>query len=55
MNSKADELYVKLQEMYEFMKETGDTQDIEAAIFDYEDCTTDEDYENWLQQYSYFC
>ena len=48
------EVYQRLQSMYEFMQESGGTEDIENAIFDFENCVTDADYEQWLNTYSYF-
>jgi hypothetical protein len=36
------------------MQQTGGTEDVEKAIFDFEDCISEEDYENWLKQYDFF-
>ncbi|MBQ1833142.1 MAG: hypothetical protein II114_05130 [Treponema sp.] len=54
MDADVEELYKRLQVMYEHMQQTGLTEDVENAIFDYEDCVTDEDYAEWLKKYSYF-
>ncbi len=52
---EAEAVYQRLQEMYEIMSQTGGTEDIEQAIFEYEDCATDDDYASWLKKYSYYC
>ena len=54
MNSEAAALYERLQTMYEVMQQIGGTEDVENAIFDYEDCVTDEDYANWVKKYEYY-
>ena len=54
MNKEAEALYEQLQTMYEMMQQAFDTQEIESAIFEYEDCGSDEDYAAWLEKYSYF-
>ena len=54
MNSEAAALYGRLQEMYELMSQIGGTEDIEEAIFAYEDCVSDEDYQAWLGKYAYY-
>lgn len=54
MNNEATALYERLQAMYEFMQNAIDTQEVENAIFEYEDCVTEEDYKNWVQKYSFF-
>ena len=54
MIAEAEEVYAHLQEMYELMSQTGFTEDVEAAIFEYEDCVSDEDYAAWLEKYSYY-
>lgn len=55
MNEEATAVYQRLQEMYEIMSQMGGTEDIENAIFEYEDCVSDDDYKNWLNKYSYYC
>ncbi len=54
MIEEAEAVYQRLQEMYELMSQMGGTEDVEQAIFDYEDCNTDEDYAAWLEKYSYY-
>ena len=54
MSAESDELYARLQTMYEMMHEYGETQDLENAIFEYEDCVTEEDFNKWKEKYSYF-
>lgn len=54
MNNEATALYERLQAMYEFMQNAIDTQEVENAIFEYEDCVTEEDYKNWVRKYSFF-
>ncbi len=54
MRSEIENLYKQLQTMYEMMQQGFDTQDVESAIFEYEDCVSDEDYEAWYKKYSYF-
>lgn len=51
---EAEELYNRLQAMYELMAQGGDTEDIENAIFEYEDCVSEDDYTKWLEKYSYY-
>ena len=51
---EAEEVYERLQSMYELMQQTGGTDDIENAIFDFENCVTEADYEEWLKKYSFF-
>lgn len=51
---EADELYAQLQGMYEYMQEGGVTEDIENAIFAYEDCVSEEEYAAWLKKYDYY-
>ncbi len=54
MKEEAEKVYERLQSMYELMQQTGGTEDIENAIFDFENCVTEEDYGEWLKKYSYF-
>ncbi len=54
VNQEAEDLYQRLQSMFEFMNQAIDTQEIENAIFEYEDCATDDDYKAWVEKYSYF-
>ncbi len=54
MKEEAEKVYERLQSMYELMSQTGGTDDIENAIFDFENCVTEADYEEWLKKYSYF-
>ncbi|MBQ5400381.1 MAG: hypothetical protein IIU15_04075 [Treponema sp.] len=54
MDSEAEEVYKRLQVMYEIMQQSGDCQDLENAIFEYEDCVTPEDYAAWKEKYSFF-
>ena len=54
MNQETEELYQRLQEMYELMNHTGFSEDVEQAIFAYEDCVTDDDYKAWYEKYSYY-
>ena len=54
MIEEAEAVYQRLQEMYELMSQMGGTEDVEQAIFEYEDCCTDEDYAAWLEKYSYY-
>lgn len=49
-----DETYARLQEMYELMQQLGLSEEIENAIFDYEDCVSDEDYARWREKYGHF-
>ncbi len=51
---EAEELYERLQAFYEIMQQGGDTQDVENAIFEYEDCVTEEDYAAWCKKYSFY-
>ncbi len=51
---EADDLYAQLQKMYEFMQESGATEDIEKAIFEYEDCVSEDEYSSWLKKYEYY-
>jgi hypothetical protein len=53
-NEEAESLYERLKSMYEIMQQTGGTEDVESAIFEYEDCVSEEDYANWLKKYSFF-
>jgi len=54
MDKETEELYKRLQEMYELMSHTGFSEDVEQAIFSYEDCVTEEDYKAWYEKYSYY-
>ncbi len=54
MNSEVEALYRQLQTMYEHMQQTGLSEDVENAIFEYEDCVSEEDYAVWFKKYSYF-
>ena len=54
MDSEAEEVYKRLQVMYEIMQQSGDCQDLENAIFEYEDCVTPEDYAAWKEKYAFF-
>ncbi|HBB42054.1 MAG TPA: hypothetical protein DCZ74_00895 [Treponema sp.] len=51
---KAEQVYQRLQSMYEIMQQTGGTDDVENAIFEFEDCVSEDDYGAWLEKYSYF-
>ena len=51
---EAQDLYNQLQAMYELMQREGYTEDVENAIFEYEDCVTEEQYAQWLEKYSYY-
>ena len=51
---KAEQVYQRLQSMYEIMQQTGGTDDVENAIFEFEDCVNEVDYGAWLEKYSYF-
>jgi len=51
---KAEQVYERLQTMYELMQQTGGTEDVERAIFDFEDCSCEEDYASWLKKYEFF-
>ncbi len=51
---KAEQVYERLHTMYELMSQTGGTEDVEKAIFDFEDCVSDEDYAEWLKKYEFF-
>ena len=42
MNGEKDKIYEQLQAMYELMQQLGDTQEVENAIFEYEDCVSEE-------------
>ena len=53
-DKETEELYKRLQEMYELMSHTGFSEDVEQAIFSYEDCVTEEDYKAWYEKYSYY-
>jgi hypothetical protein len=55
MNDKAEAVYQRLQQMYEIMSQSDSTEDIEKAIFAFEDCETDADYDSWLEKYNYYC
>ena len=54
LNEEVKALYERLQSMYEYMQQTIDTKDVETAIFEYEDCVSNEDYSAWYKKYSYF-
>ena len=51
---KAEQVYERLQTMYELMQQTGGTEDVEHAIFDFEDCASEDDYAAWLKKYEFF-
>lgn len=40
--------------MYELMQQTGYTEEVENAIFDYENCVSDEDFARWREKYAHF-
>ena len=54
MKEEAEKVYERLQSMYELMSQTGGTEDIENAIFEFENCVSEEDFKEWLDKYSYF-
>ena len=51
---KAEQVYERLHTMYELMSQTGGTADVERAIFEFEDCVSEEDYAAWLKKYDFF-
>lgn len=51
---EAEEVYERLQSMYELMRQDCDTAELENAIFEYEDCVSEEDFAAWLEKYSFY-
>lgn len=54
MNGEKDKTYEQLHAMYEMMQQLGDTEEVENAIFEYEDCVSEEDYARWREKYAHF-